>query len=332
MLSYFILFSLATRLGSRHLEKLCHVIIISSLVASVYSILQFYHLAFLPQDAALKFGRRSFSFFDNPDYFGSYLTLVIPLTLTAFLLLHEVKRSVLYFIILCTQFIALLESETRSAWLGLAIGFLMIVMWVVWKGKKQLKKMALMIVAFCLIFTLSNLISHQTNVSRAVSITNDVQKIIKNEDAGSAGASRWYIWQVSLPLIENHFWFGTGPNTFEQVFHPKDSSQAKKYLGDGKIYDENNDYMQIALTMGVPALLVYLLFLSIIVFSGFRRAALELDAHQQLFSYGLLAAIFGYLVQAFFNISVISVAPYFWLLLGFVVNKNRGRTSESDKV
>jgi putative inorganic carbon (HCO3(-)) transporter len=322
MLSCFLLFCLASRLEPRHKERLCQLIIFSSFLAAVYSILQFHHLAFLPQDAVMNFGGRTFSFFDNPDYFGSYLTLVIPMTFTAFLLSLKSKRSVFYFIILCTQLISLLESQTRSAWIGVAVSFFILAIWVVRKRKQLVKMLALMIVAFCLIFTVSSSFSHQNNASRALSITKDVQKIVKNQDAGSAGASRWYIWQVSMPLIANHFWLGTGPNTFEQVF-PQDSSQAKKYFGNGKIYDENNDYMQIALTMGVPALLIYLLFLSLILFKGFRKAE-ELDAHQQLASYGLLAAIIGYLVQAFFNISVISVAPYFWLLLGFVVNRNKG--------
>ena len=74
--------------------------------------------------------------------------------------------------------------------------------------------------------------------------------------------------------------------------------------------------------MGVPALLIYLLILSIIVFRGIRQIK-QLDIHQQLFSIGLLAAIIGYLVQAFFNIGVVSVAPYFWLILGLFVNKNQ---------
>jgi putative inorganic carbon (HCO3(-)) transporter len=324
MISYVILFSLAARINRVNLERLCQLIVLSSLFAAVYSILQYYHLAFLPQDAVdkLMFGKRTYSFFDNPDYFGSYLVLVIPLTITAYLSSQQRKKRILYLFILCTQFISLIESQTRSAWLGVAIGFLIVSVWVVWKRKTLWRKWVLIILAACLIFTFSNLASHQRDLSRAVTITNDAQKIITNKDAGSAGASRWDIWQLSLPLISKHFWLGTGPNTFEQVFYSQDAKQIKKYLGPGKIYDENNDYLQIALTMGVPALLVYLLILSIIVMRGIKQLK-ELDHHQKLISIGLLAAILGYLVQAIFNISVVSVAPYFWLLLGFLVNQKR---------
>jgi len=35
------------------------------------------------------------------------------------------------------------------------------------------------------------------------------------------------------------------------------------------------------------------------------------------------AAVVGYLVQAFFNISVVSVAYLFWIYMGFLVNERR---------
>ncbi|MGG1676767.1 O-antigen ligase family protein [Neobacillus sp. NRS-1170] len=325
MLSYIILFSLASRLYSVHLERLSKVIIISSFFASFYSVIQYYHLSILPQDSVNKllFGQRTYSFFDNPDYFGSYLVLVIPLTITNYFLSQERKWRVLYFFILCFQFLSLIESQTRSAWLGIVISLTIILVWVVLNRREIWRKLVFIIISACFIFTISDLASHQGYFSRALTITNDIHKIIINKDASSAGSSRLDIWQISLPLISNHLWLGNGPNTFEDVFYSQDSKIIKNYLGSGnEIYDENNDYLQIAFTMGVPALLNYLLILSIIVIKGIRQVK-QLDIDQKLFSIGMLAAIVGYLVQGFFNISVISVAPYFWLILGFFVNKDR---------
>ncbi|WP_218007873.1 O-antigen ligase family protein [Neobacillus drentensis] len=324
MLSYIVLFSLASRLNSVHLERLNKVIIISSFFASFYSVIQYYHLSVLPQDSVYKllFGQRTYSFFDNPDYFGSYLVMVIPLTITNYFLSQERKWKVLSFFILCFQFLSLIESQTRSAWLGIVISITIILVWVAWNRREIWKKLIFVIISACLIFIISNLFSDQGYFSRALTIANDVHKILTNKDASSVGASRWDIWQISLPLISNHLWLGNGPNTFEQVFYSQDSKIIKNYLDTGEIYDENNDYLQIAFTMGVPALLIYLFILSIIVFRGISQVK-QLDIDQQLFSIGLLAAIIGYLVQAFFNISVVSVAPYFWLISGLFVNKNR---------
>ena len=79
----------------------------------------------------------------------------------------------------------------------------------------------------------------------------------------------------------------------------------------------HNEYLQIAITIGTPALLVYLLLL----FKVYRRAVQALkvaNKQQKLIIFTLLAVITGYLVQAIFNISVVSVAPILWMLLGIV--------------
>lgn len=322
MVTYVILFSFAFRLISVQVVRLCQLIIGSSFFACLYSILQHYNLSFLPQDRFFTFKGRTFSFFDNPDYFGSFLVLVILLTITAYQLSKEKKMRGLYLFIFCIQCISLFESETRSAWIGTGIGFLIIILFTVWKRRNFLKNCVLIFMVLGLIFAFSSVATHKRNFYRAYTITNDIQIIIKNQNAGFAGASRWYIWQVSLPMIATHLWLGTGPNTFEQVFYSQNLKQNNKYLGQGKIFDENNDYLQIAFTMGAPVLVVYLLFLLIIMYRGYRSIK-ELDDRQQLFFLGLFAAIIGYLVQEFFNISVISVAPYYWLIFGFLAKSNK---------
>lgn len=321
MISYGALFVIASRWVAHEQQgKIVHFVVVSSFFVALYGILQHAHLGFLPQDRMLTFGTRSYSLFDNPDYFGSYLVLVLILTMTVFLRARDKKWGTVYFLILCTLFLALLQSQTRSGWLGAGMGFVILTLFVVWKRKDLWKKWGIMLLAFILIFTVTDAISKQNYAGRAATIAHDAQKIVSNENSDSAGASRWYIWKASMPLIEEHFWIGTGPNTFQTVFNPVTIKDYKKYLGNSKIYDENNDYIQIALTMGVPALVIYLIFLFTIVRTGFRKAKI-MESEQQILTYGLLAAIIGYLVQAFFNISVVSVAPYFWILLGFVSSR-----------
>lgn len=317
ILSCLFLFKLASRIKAVYLERLFTFINYSSLFAGIYSIMQYFHLAFLPQDQVyrLLFNNRTYSFFDNPDYFGSYLVLIIPLTIILYLLSHK-KKQLLYLFILCLQFLSLIQSQTRSAWLGIVIGFFLISAWIIVRRRDLLKKWVFIILAAFLIFSISNVALHQKVLSRAVTITHDAKKIITNNNASSAGAGRWDIWQKTLPIIASHFWIGTGPNTFQQVFYSLDQKEIKPYMGtNNRIYDENNDYLQIALTMGVPALAVYLLLLLLILMKGIKKLE-HSDQRQKLISIGMLAAIIGYLVQAFFNISVISVAPYFWLILG----------------
>lgn len=321
-IAYGLLFLLASRINSPEKQQLfCEIFVMGAFFAAVYGIMQYYGAGFLPQDVHFNFGRRAFSFFDNPDYFGSYLVLAIPVNFALYLSAQQKVKMGIYFFILCTLFLALLESETRSAWIGTAAAIILMLVWTVSNRREQMRKWIALIVVFSTIFWVSNMISHQSNIHRAMTISHDVHQIIANENAGAAGASRWYIWQSSLPLIAEHFWLGSGPNTFQFVFHPADQQLNRKYLGNSTIYDENNNYMQIALTMGVPALIIYLLFMLGILRDGFCEVR-ETNGRRQLLLYGLMAAIVGYLIQAYFNISVVSVAPFFWLFLGLVSSRN----------
>ncbi|WP_197081055.1 O-antigen ligase family protein [Gordoniibacillus kamchatkensis] len=324
MLAYVILFATAARFSCFETQKkTIFMMIFGSILPAIYGILQHFGWSLLPQDhnPGFYFGSRSFSLFDNPDYFGSYLALLLLLTITFFLSAKGRRHKILFLIILCALYVSLLYSETRSAWLGSVVGFVTIVLFVVARRRHLWRATGLLLVTFVLIFAVINASSRFTYSNRAKTIANDAHSVITNHNSNTAGASRWYIWKASLPLIKEHFWLGSGPNTFRHVFHPGIDPDYKKYIGTAKIYDANNDYLQIALTMGVPTLIVYLLFLFMVLHSGFKKARM-LKGDQQIMTYGMLAAIVGYLVQAFFNISVVSVAPYFWLLLGFVYSRS----------
>ena len=77
----------------------------------------------------------------------------------------------------------------------------------------------------------------------------------------------------------------------------------------------HNEYLQIAVTLGIPALIAYLIFLGMIIIPNLKYI------FKQKYIFILLSIIGSYLVQAFFNISTIGIAPLFWLTLGIIDNK-----------
>lgn len=78
----------------------------------------------------------------------------------------------------------------------------------------------------------------------------------------------------------------------------------------------HNEYLQIAVTLGIPALIAYLIFLGMIIIPNLKYI------FKQKYIFILLSIIGSYLVQAFFNISTIGIAPIFWLTLGIIDNRN----------
>ncbi|GAA0333952.1 hypothetical protein GCM10008967_25890 [Bacillus carboniphilus] len=167
-----------------------------------------------------------------------------------------------------------------------------------------------MILLFVAIFFTVNHFENNQVASRAVTIVKDAQSAI-TEDNMNAGSHRWYIWKTSLPLIKEYFWTGSGPDTFHLVF-PNDTEETKKYFPTVTVDKAHNEWLQIAVTMGVPALLTYLSLVGLILYKAYR-VIITKQPSIELVMFTVL--ITGYLVQAQFNISVVPVAPYFWVFL-----------------
>lgn len=140
------------------------------------------------------------------------------------------------------------------------------------------------------------------------------------------GSSRGYIWSRSIPLLKDTLLLGHGPDTFAAYF-PQNDIKGKMYAYYGDMWqlvDKPHDlYLQIALNTGVISLLAFL-----ILIGSYSIKSLKLyfgNNYEDFLSQvgvSVFVAIVGYLGAAFFNDSVVSVAPVFWILLGLGISIN----------
>ena len=132
------------------------------------------------------------------------------------------------------------------------------------------------------------------------------------------GSHRIFIWRYSLKVAPEHLWLGTGPDTFYEAFGPYQSESKRRY---GRVYDKaHNEYLQILICNGLWGLAAYLTFVGLLLRHAVRRA--RQDATQA----AALAAVTGYLIQAFFNFSVPITAPFFWIFLGILARQSPDRS------
>ncbi len=133
------------------------------------------------------------------------------------------------------------------------------------------------------------------------------------------GSSRGYIWSRSLPLLLDHMFIGSGPDTFLAEF-PQGDFLAKLYAYDDAqmlVDKAHNLYLQIGINEGGIALLAFLVMMGVYLVDSFRLYALRREYNsQQAIGAALALAIIGYLGAGFFNDSVVSIAPIFWALFG----------------
>ena len=130
------------------------------------------------------------------------------------------------------------------------------------------------------------------------------------------GSNRIEIWKMTLKVIEKSPLIGCGVDALEYGVIKYAPDEVVDYIfRTGQYVDKaHNEYLHIAATMGIPALIAYLGFIGSICFSGIKNAF----KNEKILI--LLIIITSYLIQAFFNISTIAVAPIFWFILGITAN------------
>jgi O-antigen ligase len=154
------------------------------------------------------------------------------------------------------------------------------------------------------------------------------------------GSARGYIWSRSLPMLKETFLVGYGPDVFIMKFPQRD------YLGKYYAYDTpnmtvdkpHNLYLQIAINQGIIALLAFLALTCGYIAESIKIYALK-DHYDSKEAIGMatMLAIVGYMGAGFFNDSIVSVAPIFWILLGvgvsinYLVKKERRRVEKKLK-
>ncbi|WP_407306670.1 polymerase [Desulfosporosinus sp. SB140] len=140
------------------------------------------------------------------------------------------------------------------------------------------------------------------------------------------GSSRGYIWSRSIPLLKHTLFIGFGPDTFA-IYFPQNDLVGKFYAYNGdmwQIVDKPHDlYLQVGINTGIISLLALLsLFIAYFIRSVKLYIKNDYEDFVSRAGVGVFVAVCGYLGAAFFNDSVVSVAPIFWILLGLGISIN----------
>ena len=140
------------------------------------------------------------------------------------------------------------------------------------------------------------------------------------------GSSRGYIWSRSIPLLKHTLFVGYGPDTFA-IYFPQNDFMGKFYAYNGdmwQVVDKPHDlYLQVGLSTGIVSLLALLaLFIAYFVRSAKLYIKNDYEDFVSRAGVAIFVAVCGYLGAAFFNDSIVSVAPVFWVLLGLGISIN----------
>ncbi|MGL5439580.1 MAG: O-antigen ligase family protein [Filifactoraceae bacterium] len=156
-------------------------------------------------------------------------------------------------------------------------------------------------------------------------ITIEKAKSIGFKGKETLGSNRGYIWSRSLPILKESLLFGVGPDAFVAEFPHGDVvvRSAVYKTSTIKVDKPHNLYLQIGITQGIVALLVFLVLNGMYIANSFKiYFKKEEYSFHDVFGIGIMLGIVGYLGAGMFNDSVVSVAPLYWCLLGIGIAVN----------
>ncbi len=302
LLSYYLLFLNIKNLDETKIKKIFYVFIILGVFQVIYSVLQVYTSFGFVKDFSKPY--MAMGLCANPNFLGSYMVMLLLISLTLYL----TSKQKQFFILTILFYIGLCLASSTGPFLGFVLSFIFLI--IVYFKRINFKKVLLISSIFILLFFIidySNGILYNdysnTKNYRKYNIHDEIVDTVQNYiDTTSKNEenSRIRLWRNLIPVAKKYYLFGAGLDNLAFVY--------PSHIG-GPTYDKaHNIYYHTLLTNGIFALILYCGICLIIFLKGFK--------FKNNFYIALYMAFVAYSIQGFANISVIDVAPYFFLILG----------------
>ena len=256
-------------------------------------------------------------FTHNSMYYATLMTMCYGLIYGFFL---KNKISIIRFLILALfTFFGILSGSMAYFVTIIAINVLSFL--YTFKDKEEKKKKRIQILIACLVFFCANLLFGNINEAYKQDVqdlASQTTSVSKGEVEENYGTGRIYIWKNTIPKIAEHWLTGVGPDNFLHAFKPPLIDPISRY----KVDKAHNEYLQMMLCEGLLAGLTYIGLLSYI---WFGCAKTKMDS----IMFALFCAFTGYIIQAFFSISMTRVAPFYWVIFGMLIQERAKHQKQS---
>lgn len=259
--------------------------------------------------------------FENTNIIGTFLSLGMPI----FSILFISKGYKLSFITSMLIFFCMAACGARSSWVAFAFYIIALIIYLIkQKNKKFFIRTIILLLSFVLIFTYQYTAKNSFVKRKVKAATNDIKVATTQGVTDKLGSSRIFIWKETIKVIIKHPILGVGTDNLAKGILENPTEETTNFINKYKqlIDKAHNEYLHIAVTIGVPALITYLTFLILVLY---KRKNL---IFKNTMFFMLYLSILCYLVQAFFNISAVGIAPLLWFALGLMDNQMISENAE----
>lgn len=275
----------------------------------------------------------------NPNFYGGFTVLFTGVGIGGFFsykkesdVTHPVFwwKQIIWYILVIIGYIGCICARSALVYVGLIMMLLMVLFFeIILKRRKFLQFLGLVAGLLATIYLF--------DIGKSGGVIAEIKSVgeqIKTEGSvfgDSVGTSRMKIWKQTVGFLPEYGVFGCGIECYGKTWLGKyDTSDF-----DGRYVDKaHNEYLNLWITEGFFALVIYLVFLFSLFIPGIKlflkqkRDTAELEKGDMISKIAFFA-FFGYIAQAFFSISVIQVAPYFWMMCGLLYYGKRNIYEEA---
>lgn len=268
---------------------------------------------------------RAYGTFEQPNPYGGYLGLVLPLAYSLAWAKGE-RRPYLLIALAMTGFVlmlaALLMTWSRGAWLGFMAAF--IVMNAV-RSRRAAALFALALVLLSLVIGMGGLqLVPEAITQRFLDFLPflsgvDIRRV-EITPANFAVIERLAHWQAGWDMFSEHPWLGVGIGNYEPVY----PAYALPYW-DAPLGHAHNYYLNIAAEAGLVGLSAYLILWTAVFWQAWR-AVRRTSGYWQGVAVGILGILTHLAVHNFFdNLYVHGMYVHIAILLGLIFVAAPGR-------
>jgi len=244
--------------------------------------------------------------FMNINHAAYYLCVAMMCAASRFVL-SGTKRTelLLWGVTFAVLTAALLINRSLGPYLAVIVGLaVMLVAGLILK-----KAIWKRVIVACLIFVVvtgAYMLSTEQLAKDAERLAGDVTAIMEDNEEikESSGSGRWPLWVAAIEFIRERPLFGYGPDNLGAQYAAKDIEQDRPHCVP----------LQIAASLGIPALVFYLAALVVYVVLFFKRGRQATVFDLVLFSTGA-----AYVASSLVGNSAFYTTPYFCLIWGMAL-------------
>ncbi len=324
LLAYYLIFICTTMLQKEeYRKKILYLFVLLGVIVCALGVVQYTGIYVF----GTNFPGYAYVPMRNPNFYGAFTVLFTGVGMGG-LFSYKKESDVTrpfqwwigrgWYVLVLIGYAGCICAKSTLVYAGLIMMLLMYLFLAVTTNPRKLLSFLLLVAGLLLMIRVFDIQKNGGVMAEIKTIENQI-KAEGSITGDSVGTGRMRIWKETISILPKYGLLGCGIECLGEIWIEEDLKRAEGMYAD-KVH---NEYLNLWITEGFFALVIYLVFLFSLFIPGvklfFKKKGKEPEEEKEnTISKIAFFAFFGYIAQAFFNISVVQVAPYFWTICGLL--------------